>query len=121
MTLCNGFLSNNCLLKDISVLFTVGRYVDVVLELLEKAGDYVSEDVWHRVVQLVTNNPAMQQYAARNVATVLKRGARHEVGGGCWWESMAGVIAISDARQRDYHHTTSFATTIIPATTRPFS
>jgi AP-2 complex subunit alpha len=63
--------------------------VDVVLELLEKAGDFVSEDVWHRVVQLVTNNPAMQQYAARNVAKVLERGATHEVGardGGrvCW-------------------------------------
>ncbi len=55
------------------------RYVDVALELLEKAGDYVSEEVWHRVVQLVTNNPAMQQYAALNVAQVLKRGSRHEV------------------------------------------
>ncbi len=55
------------------------RYVDVALELLEKAGDFVSEEVWHRVVQLVTNNPAMQQYAARNVVATLKRGATHEV------------------------------------------
>lgn len=55
------------------------RYVDVAMELLEKAGDYVSEEVWHRVVQLVTNNPAMQQYATLNVASVIKRGARHEV------------------------------------------
>jgi len=57
---------------------SVQWYVDVALELLEKAGDYVSEDVWHRVVQLVTNNPAMQEYAARNVVEVLRRGATHE-------------------------------------------
>lgn len=48
------------------------------MELLEKAGDFVSEDIWHRVVQLVTNNATMQPYAARNVADVLKRGASHE-------------------------------------------
>ena len=57
----------------------VCRYVDTVLQMLEKAGDFVSEDIWHRVVQLITNNPSMQQYAARNTAEVLRRGATHEV------------------------------------------
>uniref|UniRef100_A0A7S0R8D3 Clathrin adaptor alpha/beta/gamma-adaptin appendage Ig-like subdomain domain-containing protein n=1 Tax=Chlamydomonas leiostraca TaxID=1034604 RepID=A0A7S0R8D3_9CHLO len=57
---------------------SVQWYVDVAMQLLEKAGDFVSEDIWHRVVQLVTNNAAMQPYAARNVAEVLKRGAAHE-------------------------------------------
>lgn len=62
------------------------RYVDVVLQLLEKAGDFVSDDIWQRVVQLVANNPAMQHYAAKSVAEVLGRGAAHEVGAGWWWD-----------------------------------
>jgi len=53
-------------------------YVDVALALLERAGDFCSEDIWHRVVQLVTNNDNMQAYAARSVVDVLGRGAAHE-------------------------------------------
>ncbi|KAG2452624.1 hypothetical protein HYH02_002861 [Chlamydomonas schloesseri] len=53
-------------------------YMDVVLQLLERSGDFVSDEIWHRAVQLVTNNPSMQEYAARNVAEALKRGAAHE-------------------------------------------
>ncbi|GIL70205.1 hypothetical protein Vretimale_3499 [Volvox reticuliferus] len=53
-------------------------YMDVVLQLLERSGDFVSDEIWHRAVQMVTNNPAMQEYAARNVAEALKRGAAHE-------------------------------------------
>jgi AP-2 complex subunit alpha len=34
--------------------------VDVALSLLERAGDFCSEDIWHRVVQLVTNTEGMQ-------------------------------------------------------------
>eukprot|EP00198_Chlamydomonas_reinhardtii_P001583 XP_001690919.1 alpha-adaptin [Chlamydomonas reinhardtii] len=41
-------------------------YMDVVLQLLERSGDFVSDEIWHRAVQLVTNNPSMQEYAARN-------------------------------------------------------
>ena len=54
--------------------------MDTALQLLERAGDFVSDDIWHRVVQLVTNNESMQQYAARNLVEVLRRGANHEVG-----------------------------------------
>lgn len=50
-----------------------------MMVLLEHSGDYVSDDIWHRLVQLVTNNDAMQPYAARHVAGALKRGAAHEV------------------------------------------
>ncbi|KAF5828063.1 armadillo-type protein [Dunaliella salina] len=57
---------------------SVQWYVDVVLRLLEKAGDFVSDDIWHRVVQLVTNNHTMQQYAARNIVESLRRGAQDE-------------------------------------------
>lgn len=49
------------------------------MQMLERAGDFVSQDIWQRVVQLVTNNEGMQQYAAKNVADVLARGVAHEV------------------------------------------
>lgn len=28
------------------------RYVDVVLQLLERSGDFVGDDIWHRAVQV---------------------------------------------------------------------
>jgi AP-2 complex subunit alpha len=60
------------------VLCCLQWYVDVVLALLERAGDFCSSDVWHRVVQLVTNNEGSQSYAAEQVMEVLQRGASHE-------------------------------------------
>lgn len=36
------------------------RYVDVILQLIDKAGDFVSDDIWYRVVQFVTNNEDLQ-------------------------------------------------------------
>jgi hypothetical protein len=53
-------------------------YVDVVLALLERAGDFCGEDIWHRVVQLITNNEQSQAYAAGRVVEVLRRGSSHE-------------------------------------------
>ncbi|KAG1677810.1 hypothetical protein FOA52_008574 [Chlamydomonas sp. UWO 241] len=53
---------------------TVQWYVDTALALLERAGDFVSDDIWQRTAQLVTNNDSMQQYAAREVVSVLRRG-----------------------------------------------
>eukprot|EP00300_Choanocystis_sp_HF-7_P009109 c16267_g1_i5.p1 GENE.c16267_g1_i5~~c16267_g1_i5.p1 ORF type:complete len:976 (+),score=271.16 c16267_g1_i5:55-2982(+) len=47
-------------------------YVDVVLRLISLAGDFVAEDVWWRVVQIVTNNEAVQAYAAKAVFEDLK-------------------------------------------------
>jgi hypothetical protein len=66
----------HCAEVDVLAAF---RYVDVMLQLLERSGDSVGDDVWHRLVQLVTNNDAMQSYAARNVAEALQRGSLHEV------------------------------------------
>lgn len=54
-------------------------YVDVSLDLIEKAGEFVSDDIWHRVVQLVTNNEGMREYAANKVVEQLERGGTHEV------------------------------------------
>jgi len=41
-------------------------YVDTILKLISIAGDYVSDPIWHRVVQIVTNHPQgdLQGYAA---------------------------------------------------------
>ncbi|TYZ67830.1 hypothetical protein PybrP1_009022 [[Pythium] brassicae (nom. inval.)] len=39
-------------------------YVDTVLQLITIAGAAVPDDVWHRVVQLVTNKEELQKYAA---------------------------------------------------------
>ncbi len=41
-------------------LLVAGRYVEVILQLIEKAGDFVSDDIWYRVVQFVTNNDDLQ-------------------------------------------------------------
>lgn len=53
-------------------------YVDATIDLIERAGEYVSEDIWHRVIQLVTNNDDMKQYAANKVIEALKRGGAYE-------------------------------------------
>eukprot|EP00485_Elphidium_margaritaceum_P005923 CAMPEP_0202695802 /NCGR_PEP_ID=MMETSP1385-20130828/9289_1 /ASSEMBLY_ACC=CAM_ASM_000861 /TAXON_ID=933848 /ORGANISM="Elphidium margaritaceum" /LENGTH=955 /DNA_ID=CAMNT_0049351879 /DNA_START=71 /DNA_END=2938 /DNA_ORIENTATION=- len=53
-------------------------YIDVILKLLTVAGDYVSEDVWHRVVQIVTNHEELQAYAAEKVFVLLQSPPIHE-------------------------------------------
>jgi len=42
-------------------------YVDVILRLISLAGDFVAEDVWWRVIQIITNNETVQLYAAQRV------------------------------------------------------
>lgn len=32
----------------------------MILQLIDKAGDFVSDDIWFRVVQFVTNNEDLQ-------------------------------------------------------------
>ena len=45
-------------------------YVDVILNLIRIAGDYVSEEVWYRVIQIVINRDDVQGYAAKTVFEV---------------------------------------------------
>lgn len=45
-------------------------YVDVILNLIRIAGDYVSEEVWYRVIQIVINREDVQGYAAKTVFEV---------------------------------------------------
>ena len=40
-------------------------YVDTILNLIRLAGDYVSEEVWYRIMQIVINRQDLQGYAAK--------------------------------------------------------
>ncbi|CAN6452639.1 unnamed protein product [Victoria cruziana] len=53
-------------------------YVDVILQLIDKAGDFVSDDIWYRVIQFVTNNDDLQPYAAAKAREYLDKPALHE-------------------------------------------
>ncbi|KAK2497835.1 hypothetical protein MC885_019281 [Smutsia gigantea] len=53
-------------------------YVDTILNLIRVAGDYVSEEVWYRVIQIVTNRDDVQGYAAKTVFEALQAPACHE-------------------------------------------
>ncbi|KAG1465925.1 hypothetical protein G6F46_002595 [Rhizopus delemar] len=46
-------------------------YVDIILQLISTAGEQVGEEVWFRVVQIVTNNEELQEYAAKTVLNYL--------------------------------------------------
>ena len=53
-------------------------YVDISLRLIAMAGDHVSDEVWQRVIQIVTNNEELQVYAAQNILEYLKAEQCHE-------------------------------------------
>ena len=63
-------------------------YVDTILELIAAAGDHVGEEVWYRVIQIVTNTEDLQAYAARVTLEYLKTPTAHEslvkIGGGVY-------------------------------------
>lgn len=53
-------------------------YVDISLRLIAMAGDHVSDEVWQRVIQIVTNNEELQVYAAQNILKYVKADQCHE-------------------------------------------
>ncbi|CAK0759184.1 hypothetical protein CVIRNUC_002678 [Coccomyxa viridis] len=53
-------------------------YVDSMLTLIERAGDLATKDIWHSTVQIITNYPALHEYAARKVLEALQQGASHD-------------------------------------------
>lgn len=53
-------------------------YVDISLRLIAMAGDHVSDEVWQRVIQIVTNNEELQVYAAKNALQYVKQDHCHE-------------------------------------------
>lgn len=53
-------------------------YVSTILSLINLAGDHVADDIWHRLVQIVTNNENLQKYAASMVYHALEPVTAHE-------------------------------------------
>ncbi|KAL8827158.1 MAG: hypothetical protein Q9191_003352 [Dirinaria sp. TL-2023a] len=53
-------------------------YVDISLRLIAMAGDHVSDEVWQRVIQIVTNNEELQVYAAQTILAYVKAEQCHE-------------------------------------------
>jgi len=58
-------------------------YVDVVIQLITYAGDFVARDVWHRVVQVVTGfgetqSTELQKYAANKCFLALSSSHPHQ-------------------------------------------
>lgn len=53
-------------------------YIDTILQLISSAGDHVGEEVWFRVIQIVTNNEDVQQYAATKAFDHLRSSSCHE-------------------------------------------
>jgi AP-2 complex subunit alpha len=53
-------------------------YVDISLRLIAMAGDHVSDEVWQRVIQIITNNEELQVYAAQTALQYVKQEQCHE-------------------------------------------
>lgn len=53
-------------------------YVDISLRLIAMAGDHVSDEVWQRVIQIVTNNEDLQAYAAQHALQHVRSDQCHE-------------------------------------------
>jgi len=54
-------------------------YVDVILQLISLAGDFVSDTIWHRVVQIISNHADIQSYAASTCYEALNHPSCHEL------------------------------------------
>ncbi|KAI0275065.1 Adaptor protein complex AP-2 alpha subunit [Gloeopeniophorella convolvens] len=89
-------------------------YVDTILELISAAGDHVGDEVWYRVIQIITNTEDLQAYASRVVFERLKSPATHEslvkVGGyvlGEYGHLVANEEGLSPMEQLQVLHTKS--------------
>jgi AP-2 complex subunit alpha len=47
-------------------------YLDIIYQLVATAGDHVGDEIWFRIVQVVTNNEGIREYATFNVLEYLK-------------------------------------------------
>jgi AP-2 complex subunit alpha len=52
-------------------------FLETCLTLIDKAGDFVSDKMWHRVAQVVTNAPELHARAARATLDRLRMGSPH--------------------------------------------
>ena len=83
-------------------------YVDTILNLIRIAGDYVSEEVWYRVLQIVTNRDDVQGYAAKTVFEVSTPGSAPRWGLkaergrlGLWGHPRACILLLQRRRSPD--------------------
>lgn len=53
-------------------------YVDTLVTVVLSAGAFVSEDVWFRVVQVVTNHAEVQEYASAKLLGAVQSKWAHE-------------------------------------------
>ncbi|KAK3679218.1 hypothetical protein LTR78_000779 [Recurvomyces mirabilis] len=53
-------------------------YVDISMRLIAMAGDHVSDEVWQRIIQIVTNNDELQIYAAQMTLKYCQQEHCHE-------------------------------------------
>ena len=54
-------------------------YLDTLVKVIMVAGDFVSEDVWHRIVHIVTNHPELHEYAAEKLCEIVQSKFAHEI------------------------------------------
>lgn len=54
-------------------------YIDTMMQVMLLAGDYVSEAVWYRVVQVVINNKNIHEYAAKKMLESVQSKYSHEI------------------------------------------
>lgn len=47
-------------------------YLDTMVQVIMVAGDFVSEDVWHRIVHIITNHTDLHEYAAAKMLTIVQ-------------------------------------------------
>ncbi|KAM7265682.1 hypothetical protein ACFE04_003365 [Oxalis oulophora] len=71
-------LSHKAAILDEKFAPDLSWYVDVILQLIDKAGEFVTDDIWFRVVQFITNNEDLQSYAAAKAREYLDKPAIHE-------------------------------------------
>ena len=58
-------------------------YIDVVVRLVSSSGDYITDDIWFRIIQMITgfgkeSNPELQKYAAQKLFNTLRLAHVHE-------------------------------------------
>ena len=54
-------------------------YIDVITDLMLNAGDFVSDDIWHRMVQIVSQQDDLQEYACHKMFELLQPTTVHEI------------------------------------------
>lgn len=53
-------------------------YITIIIQLLASAGDHVSDEVWQRTIQVITNNEDLQEHAARSVLRYMRLQVCHD-------------------------------------------